>query len=120
VKGFSDHLRDKRCKCPDGWSVLASFDNWCVCIDNEPVGVTFDDDSSKGRTELHEHPESQLIRAGSDQRPIQFPLLESDDTVRVRVTPHGMSIKIGTSRFFAVPEDEQPHVWRVIEDRLHG
>ena len=79
------------------------------------------------------HPKSalQALRYGSDleeqmispqdlSRPILFPLLDNDDTVKVKLSQDGMFIRVGSSGFFPVPEKEQEHLWRLTEDRLHN
>lgn len=101
---------DDDCKCPKGMSVLAASDNYCICISDEPEGLDDEEDEI----------EEGFVPAGKPGRSVEFPLIQFDDTVRVKITPDGMFIKVGDGNFFLVPEDERRAIWRVIEDRLHS
>jgi len=113
MKRFKHHIResDSTCKCPGGWKTFASFDTWCICIEDEG------DDSDKDDTETSIC--EQVIPSKQAPPSIQFPIVEGDDTVWAKVSSSGISIKVGQSRFFEVPESEHPHIWRLVEDRLH-
>jgi hypothetical protein len=113
MKRFKHHIResDSTCKCHDGWKIFASFDTWCICIEDE------EDDSDEDDTEARIC--EQVIPSKQAPPSIQFPIVEGDDTVWAKVSSSGISVKIGQSRFFEVPESEHPHIWRLVEDRLH-
>ena len=99
---------DDECMCPKGMSVLAASDHYCLCISDEPEGLD-DEDIDEG-----------FVPAGKAGRAVEFPLIQFDDTVRVKISADGMFVKIGEGSFFIVPEEERQAIWRVIEDRLHS
>ena len=117
MKCLSQFIREKDdeddCKCSKGMSVLAVLDNYCICISDEPEGL---DDEEDDEDEINEG----FVPAGKPGKSVEFPLIQYDDTVRVKITPDGMFIKVGDSQFFQVPDEEQRAIWRVIEDRLHS
>ena len=104
MKRLKTFIRETKCKCPKGWSLLGSTNAYCLCIQNEPEGVDLDNKGS----DLEE----QMISAQDLSRPILFPLLDNDDTVKVKLSQDGMFIRVGSSGFFPVPEKEQEHLWR--------
>ena len=117
MKRLSQFIREKDdeddCKCSKGMSVLAVLDNYCICISDEPEGL---DDEEDDEDEINEG----FVPAGKPGKSVEFPLIQYDETVRVKITPDGMFIKVGDSQFFQVPDEEQRAIWRVIEDRLHS
>ena len=106
---------DDDCKCPKGMSVLAASDNYCICISDEPEGLEDDDDD-----EEDDEIDEGFVPAGKPGRSVEFPLIQFDDTVRVKISAEGMFVKIGEGSFFLVPEEERQAIWRVIENRLHS
>jgi hypothetical protein len=110
VKRFGKYLLESGCSCPDGWSVLASFDNWCLCIEDEPDED--DDDTDCGCLGEGAAPSDTIRKA------LEFTLANYCDVVRVKLATEGMFVRIGGSKYFPIPESEQPHVWEVIESRL--
>jgi hypothetical protein len=110
------HEEDKNCKCPDGWTVLATFKNWCMCLSDEPEGMDDEEEDDDEDSEVSEG----FIPSGRSGKSIEFPLVQFDDVVKVRLSPSGMYLKVGEGNFFLVPEDERQAIWRVIENRLHA
>ena len=113
MKRFRHHIResDSTCKCPDGWEIFASFETWCICIEDEEDQPDDDEDEQ----DIFE----QVIPSKPNRPAIQFPLVEENDTVWIKVASSGMFVKIGESSFFDIPEVDQPHIWKLIEQRLH-
>jgi hypothetical protein len=126
MKRFGQFLReqDAPCNCPPGWTVFATFENWCICLDPKGEGVESDEDENDCDDESDEdcadegEIDEALIPTGKLGRDLEFPLLELEDLVRVRVSKEGMWIKVGRGNFFRVPEVEEGSIWEVLEDRL--
>ena len=118
MKRFGRFVReqDEDCKCPEDWSVLATFKNWCMCISDEPEGMDDEEEDDDEDSEVSEG----FIPSGRSGKSIEFPLVQFDDVVRVRISSGGIYLKIGEGKFFLVPEDEHAAIWRVIEDRMHS
>lgn len=113
MKRFKRHIHEDDCKCPEGWSVLASFQKWCICISDEPEGLDDEEDDDDSRQE------GFIPARQPGKRALEFPLIRYDDLIRIRLVGDSMSIKIGESGYIPIPEDEQIHVWRIVEDRMH-
>lgn len=126
MKRFFQFLRehDAPCKCPDGWEIFAALDNYCICLDPKGEGVEPDEDEDDCEDEDGKDCEDKdeidesLIPSGKLGRNLEFPLLEMEDLVRVRLSKEGMWIKVGRGNYFRVPEVEEGCIWEVIEDRL--
>jgi hypothetical protein len=113
MKRFKNYVRESGsgCKCPERWKTFASFGTWCICIEDEEDQPDDDED---------EHDIFEQVIPSKPNRPaIQFPLVEENDTVWIKVASSGMFVKIGESSFFDIPEADQPHIWKLIEQRLH-
>jgi hypothetical protein len=115
MKRFQRFVREEKCECPEGWGVFAAFEKWCICIEDDPVDLDgdSDDESDDGLDE-------SVIPIGPPTKSVEFPLLQFEDSIRIRLTSEGMFLRIGDGNFFPVPEAERQAIWKVIEGRLHG
>lgn len=116
MKRFQRFIREDTCKCPDGWEVFAALDSYCICIERQPSGSIEDDDNGDGDDQ--DDVDESVIRTANLSRDLEFPLMELEDLVRVRLSRGGMFLKVGSSNYFPVPEAEVDSIWDVIGDRL--